>query len=198
MSEPEEDITGLLHRFQEGDESARALLVEAVYEELRAIAARHMSREREGHTLQATALVNEAYLRLVNIKSAQWQNRAHFFAVAARIMRQILVDHARQHLAGKRGGGVILLPLNEALAFSPEDPALVLQVDEALTRLSAEDGQVGRVVELRFFGGLSVDETAEVLKLPKRTVEREWTFGRAWLRTELGPAPTLLMDCPPI
>ena len=194
MAEHEADITGLLHRFQEGDEAARTLLVETVYDELRAIAARHMSRERDGHTLQATALVNEAYLKLVNIKAAQWQDRAHFFAVAARIMRQILVDHARQHLAGKRGGGMILLPLNEALAFTPEEPERVLQVDEALTRLSIEDELVGRVVELRFFGGLSVDETAEVLKVPKRTVEREWTFGRAWLRTELGPTPTLPME----
>ena len=193
MAEHEADITGLLHRFQEGDEAARTLLVETVYDELRAIAARHMSRERNGHTLQATALVNEAYLKLVNIKAAQWQDRAHFFAVAARIMRQILVDHARQHLAGKRGGGMILLPLNEALAFTPEEPERVLQVDEALTRLSIEDELVGRVVELRFFGGLSVDETAEVLKVPKRTVEREWAFGRAWLRTELGPTPTLPM-----
>lgn len=188
MAEHEEDITELLHRFQDGDEVARNELVEAVYSELRVIAARHMGRERGEHTLQTTALVNEAYLKLVNIKSAQWQDRAHFFAVAARVMRQILVDHARQRLAGKRGGGVMVMQLNEALVYSPEQPQVMLQVDEALTRLSGEDELVGKVIELRFFGGLSVEETAHVLKVPKRTVEREWTFGRAWLRTELGPS----------
>ena len=188
MAEHEEDITGLLHRFQDGDEVARNELVEAVYAELRVIAARHMGRERGEHTLQTTALVNEAYLKLVNIKSAQWQDRAHFFAVAARVMRQILVDHARQRLAGKRGGGVMVMQLNEALVYSPEQPEVMVQVDEALTRLSVEDELVGRVIELRFFGGLSVEETAHVLKVPKRTVEREWAFGRAWLRTELGPS----------
>ncbi len=188
MAEHEEDITGLLHRFQDGDEVARNELVEAVYAELRVIAARHMGRERGEHTLQTTALVNEAYLKLVNIKSAQWQDRAHFFAVAARVMRQILVDHARQRLAGKRGGGVMVMQLNEALVYSPEQPEVMVRVDEALTRLSGEDELVGKVIELRFFGGLSVEETAHVLKVPKRTVEREWTFGRAWLRTELGPS----------
>lgn len=188
MAAPEDDITGLLHRFQAGDEAAQGALVEAVYAELRAIAARYMRRERGQHTLQATALVNEAYLKLVNMKTAHWNDRAHFFAVAARVMRQILVDHARQRLAGKRGGGMLVMPLNEAIAFSPGEPARMLEVDEALTRLSAEDEQVGKVVELRFFGGLSVEETAHVMKLPKRTVEREWTFGRAWLRTELGPS----------
>ncbi len=185
MDSTEQDITGLLHRFQSGDEVARAALIDAVYGELRAIANRHMNREREGHTLQATALVNEAYLKLVNLKAADWQGRAHFFAVAARVMRQILVDHARQRLAGKRGGGVLLMPLNEALAFAPDSPSKLLEVDEALTRLAAEDELVGKVVELRFFGGLSVEETAHVLNVPKRTVEREWTFGRAWLKTEL-------------
>lgn len=186
MAEREEDITELLHRFQDGDEVARNQLVEAVYSELRVIAARHMSRERGEHTLQATALVNEAYLKLVSIKSAQWQDRAHFFAVAARVMRQILVDHARQKLADKRGGGAVVMQLNEALVYSPEQPQAMVEVDEALTRLSGEDELVGKVIELRFFGGLSVEETAHVLKVPKRTVEREWTFGRAWLRTELG------------
>lgn len=185
MDSTEQDITGLLHRFQSGDEVARAALIDAVYGELRAIANRHMNREREGHTLQATALVNEAYLKLVNLKTADWQDRAHFFAVAARVMRQILVDHARQRLAGKRGGGVLLMPLNEALAFAPDSPSNLLEVDEALTRLAAEDELVSKVVELRFFGGLTVEETAHVLNVSKRTVQREWTFGRAWLKTEL-------------
>ena len=191
MAEAEEDITGLLQKFQGGDEQARAALVQAVYAELRAIAARHMGRERGEHTLQATALVNEAYLKLVNMKQAQWNDRAHFFAVAARVMRQILVDHARQRLAGKRGGGVLVMPLNEAIAVAPTEPARMIEVDEALTRLAAEDELVGKVVELRFFGGLSVEETAHVLNVPKRTVEREWTFGRAWLRTELGPSASV-------
>jgi RNA polymerase sigma-70 factor, ECF subfamily len=191
MKEFEEDITELLHRFQTGDEEARNTLVETVYGELRAIAARHMSRERGEHTLQATALVNEAYLKLSKMKEANWQDRAHFFAVAARVMRQILVDHARQRLAGKRGGGALVLPLNEALAFAPEEPGKMIEVDEALTRLAEEDELVGKVVELRFFGGLSVEETALVLRVPKRTVEREWTFGRAWLRTELGAPATI-------
>lgn len=191
MPETDKDITGLLQRFQGGDEAARSALVEAVYGELRAIAARHMGRERGEHTLQATALVNEAYLKLVNMKQAQWQDRAHFFAVAAKVMRQILVDHARQRLAGKRGGGMLVLPLNEAIALSPAEPAKMIEVDEALERLSLEDEFVGRVVELRFFGGLSVEETAHVLNVPKRTVEREWTFGRAWLRTELGSSATV-------
>jgi len=187
MQEFEEDITELLHRFQTGDEEARNALVEAVYGELKAIAARHMNRERGEHTLQATALVNEAYLKLSKMKETNWQDRAHFFAVAARVMRQILVDHAMQRLAGKRGGGILVLPLNEALAFAPEESGKMLEVDEALTRLAEEDEVVGKVVELRFFwGGVSVEETALVLRVPKRKVEQEWTFGRAWLRTKLG------------
>ncbi len=182
----EEDITGLLHRFQAGDDDARDQLIEKVYDELKQIAGRYMRRERGDHTLQATALVNEAYLKLTHARGGAWQDRAHFFAVASRIMRQILVDHARQHVAGKRGGGVQLLPLNEAIAFSPEESGQLVQLDDALTRLASEDERVGQIVELRFFGGLSVEETAEVLKVAKRTVEREWSFGRAWLRTELG------------
>lgn len=189
--DPNPDITALLRRFQAGDTDAQSELVEAVYGELRAIARRHMNRERGEHTLQATALVNEAYLKLVQIRNVQWQDRAHFFAIAARVMRQILVDHARQRLAGKRGGGMLVLPLNEAIASSPAEPGKLIEVDEALSRLAVEDELVGRVVELRFFGGLSVEETAHVLNVPKRTVEREWTFGRAWLRTELGASASL-------
>ena len=182
----EEDITGLLHRFQAGDDDARNQLIETVYDELKQIAGRYMRRERGDHTLQTTALVNEAYLKLTHARGGAWQDRAHFFAVASRIMRQILVDHARQHVAGKRGGGVELLPLNEAVAFSPEESGQIVHLDDALTRLASEDERVSQIVELRFFGGLSVEETAEVLKVAKRTVEREWSFGRAWLRTELG------------
>jgi RNA polymerase sigma-70 factor, ECF subfamily len=182
----QEDITALLHRFRQGDDEARAALIAAVYDELKIMAARYMRRERGGHTLQTTALVNEAYLRLIQVKSADWQDRAHFFAVAAQVMRSILVDHARKHLAGKRGGGMDMLQLDEGLAFSPKRPEPLLELDEALTKLMKYDNRAGRIIELRFFGGLSVEETAEVLKISPRTVKREWSFGRAWLRTELG------------
>ncbi len=164
--------------------------MDTVYDELKQIAARYMRRERANHTLQTTALVNEAYMKLTHARGGAWQDRAHFFAVAARIMRQILVDHARQHVAGKRGGGLQMLPLNEGLTFAPEASGQMIQLDDALTHLSSEDERVGQIVELRFFGGLSVEETAEVLKIAKRTVEREWSFGRAWLRTELGHSVT--------
>ncbi len=184
------DITALLHRFQTGDAAVQNRLVEAVQDELRVIAARYMRREKAGHTLQTTALVNEAYLKLINIKAATWQDRAHFFAVASQIMRRILVDHARQHLAGKRGGGLEALPLNEALVFSSEKSGQLVQLDEALALLEQHDPRAARVIELRFFGGLSVDETAEVLRTSSRTVRREWTFARAWLREQLGLSPS--------
>ena len=184
-----EDITVLLHRFQQGDVAAQNLLVNAVQGELRVIASRYMRRERAGHTLQTTALVNEAYLKLINIKAASWQDRAHFFAVASQIMRRILVDHARQHIAGKRGGGLDALPLNEALVFTIEKSNQLVQLDDALRVLESRDPRASRVIELRFFGGLSVEESAEVLKISPRTVRREWTFARAWLREQLGLSP---------
>lgn len=185
---PQEDITALLKRFQEGDEAAQSHLIGAVNDELRAIAARYMRRERQGHTLQTSALVNEAYLKLVQMKSADFQDRAHFFAVAAQVMRRILVDHARQKLAGKRGGNLNVLPLEEGLAMSPDRPGQIVDLDEALTKLEAQDPRAGKIIELRFFGGLSIEETAEVLGVSPRTVRREWTFGRAWLRTQLEAA----------
>ena len=181
-----EDITVLLHRFQQGDVDAQNQLVNAVQGELRLIATRYMRREKGGHTLQTTALVNEAYLKLINIKAASWQDRAHFFAVAAQIMRRILVDHARHHIAGKRGGGLETLPLDEALVFSVEKSSQLVDLDEALKLLEAKDPRACQVIELRFFGGLSVEESAEVLKISPRTVRREWTFARAWLREQLG------------
>jgi RNA polymerase sigma-70 factor (ECF subfamily) len=184
-----DDITVLLHRFQQGDPAAQRLLVEAVQGELRVIASRYMRREKVGHTLQTTALVNEAYLKLVNIKGASWQDRAHFFAVAAQIMRRILVDHARHHIAGKRGGGLEALPLNEALVFTVEKSGQLVKLDDALKLLEAHDPRASQVIELRFFGGLSVEESAEVMKISPRTVRREWTFARAWLRDQLGLAP---------
>lgn len=188
MDEPD-DITELLHRFQAGDEDAQSQLIEAVQDELRVIAARYMRREKGDHTLQTTALVNEAYLKLVNLKTANWQDRAHFYAVASRVMRRILVDHARKHIAGKRGGGMDMLPLNEAIVFTPGRSSQIVQLDDALTRLSETDERAAKVIELRFFGGLSVEESAEVLKISPRTVKREWMFARAWLRSEFGLGP---------
>ena len=181
-----DDITSLLHRFRDGDEGARSELITTVYGELRLMAARYMRRERPGHTLQTTGLINEAYLRLVTLQSTDWQDRAHFFAVAATLMRGILVDHARKRLAEKRGGGHEALQLDEGLVFNSERAEPLLNLDEALTRLAAQDERAGKVIELRFFGGLSIEETAAVLKTSPRTVKREWTFARAWLRTELG------------
>jgi RNA polymerase sigma factor (TIGR02999 family) len=188
MEEPE-DITELLHRFQAGDEDAQSELINAVQDELRVIAARYMRREKGDHTLQTTALVNEAYLKLVNLKTANWQDRAHFYAVASRVMRRILVDHARKHIAGKRGGGVDLLPLNEAIVFTPGRSSQIIQLDDALTRLAETDERAAKVIELRFFGGLSVEESAEALKVSPRTVKRDWMFARAWLRSEFGLGP---------
>ena len=185
MDEPE-DITELLHRFQAGDEDAQSQLIDAVYGELRVIAARYMRREKENHTLQTTALVNEAYLKLVNLKTANWQDRAHFYAVASRVMRRILVDHARKHISGKRGGGIDILPLNEAIVFTPGRSSQIVRLDDALTRLASTDERASKVIELRFFGGLSVEECAEVLGISPRTVKREWMFARAWLRAEFG------------
>lgn len=184
-----EDITVLLHRFQQGDAAAQDQLVNAVQGELRVIASRYMRREKAGHTLQTTALVNEAYLKLINIRAASWQDRAHFFAVASQVMRRILVDHARQHIAGKRGGGLQALPLNEALVFSVEKSSQLVQLDDALSLLEKHDERACRVIELKFFGGLSAEESAEVLKISPRTVRREWTFARAWLRDQLGLSP---------
>jgi len=185
MSEGSE-ITVLLRRAHAGEAEAEAALIEAVYGELRTMAARYMRRERAGHTLQATALVNEAYLKLVRQEDVSWQGRSHFFATAATLMRRILVDHARKHLAGKRGAGFDVLPMDEGLVFAPERAGSLVALDEALARLAERDARVGRVVELRFFGGLSVEETAAAMGISERTVQREWEFGRSWLRKELG------------
>ena len=180
------EVTVLLKRVQQGDKQAQSQLITAVYDQLRRMAARHLRRERRGHTLQTTALVHEVYLKLIDQKGATWQNRAHFFAVASRVTRRILVDYTRQRLAEKRGGGRAPLPLDEALVFSKEKSGELLALDEALERLEERDERVHRVIELRFFGGLSVEETAEVLGISARTVKREWSFGRAWLRGEMG------------
>lgn len=184
-----EEITQLLHRFQAGDNDAQSQLVDAVHTELKMLAARYMRREQHYHTLQTTALVNEAYMKLINAKDANWQDRAHFFAVAAQIMRRILVDHARRHIADKRGGGFNILPLDEALVFSEERSQEFVKLDDALSLLFEKDPRAGKIVELRFFGGLSVEETAQVMGISPRTVKREWMFARAWLRQELGLGP---------
>jgi RNA polymerase sigma-70 factor, ECF subfamily len=180
-----EDITRLLTRWSDGDEGALTFLTPLIYGELRRRAAYLLRNERQGHTLQATALVNEAFMKLEGQAKVQWQNRTHFFAVAARAMRQILVDYARRHRRGKRGGTVVFLPLDEALAVAPEVSADLLLLDEALDRLLAVDPRKAKVVELRFFGGLENEETAEVLQVSPNTVMRDWNLAKAWLRREM-------------
>ena len=181
------DITQMLIDWSNGNREALDRLIPVVYAELRRQAARHLRRERPGHTLQTTALINEAYLRLVDQKNVRWQNRAHFFAVAARMMRRILVDHARSHRRAKRGGSAARLPLEEALAVAAEKSSVdLLALDEALERLAAVDARQGQVVELRYFGGLSIEETAEALGVSPATVKNDWNVSKAWLRRELG------------
>jgi RNA polymerase sigma factor (TIGR02999 family) len=179
------DVTVLLGQLVQGDQQAASRLMPAVYQELRQMAARYMRRERVDHTLQTTALVHEAYLKLVDQTSANWQNRAHFFAVAAQVMRHILVDHARGHLREKRGGGCQVIALDEGLVFAPEQSSELLEVDAALQRLSELDARQGKIVELRFFGGLTVEETAAVLGISPKTVKRDWSVAKAWLHGEL-------------
>ena len=178
---PSEDVTQLLIHWSNGDAQAVDRLLPLVYGELRRIAARHLRAEREGHTLQPTALVHEAYLRLVDQTRVQWQNRAHFFGVAAQSMRRILVDHARRHAAAKRGNPAQKLSLDEALEVGSEPAPDLLALDEALKELEKIDPQKSRIVELRFFGGLSVEETAEVMGLGTATVVRHWSMAKAWL-----------------
>jgi RNA polymerase sigma factor (TIGR02999 family) len=178
-------VTRLLVELRSGNPEAEAKLIPMVHERLHRLAASYMRRERPDHTLQATALVNEAYLRLVSQKGTGWQDRAHFFGIAARLMRRILVDHARARQAGKRGGRVEKLSLDEALDFSPARSRELIELDDALESLGRLDPQQARVVELRFFGGLTVEETAEVLGISPRTVKRDWRVARAWLHGEL-------------
>jgi RNA polymerase sigma-70 factor, ECF subfamily len=179
------DVTALLLKWQAGDEKVLARLVPLVHQELHRIARRCMAGERVGHSLQATALVNEAYLRLVDAKSVEWQGRAHFLAVAARIMRHILVDHARARGAGKRGGDAARVTFDEALVVTNEVGEDFVRLDDALRALAALDERKSRVVELRFFGGLSVKETAAVLDVSAATVMGDWKLAKAWLRREM-------------
>jgi RNA polymerase sigma factor (TIGR02999 family) len=175
------NITHLLVAWSEGDPTALNQLVPLVNEELHRLARSYMRRERPDHTLQTTALVNEAYLKLVDQKQVQWQNRAHFLAIAAQLMRRILVDYARRRQYQKRGGGALQVTLGHAESVALEQTPDLVELDEALTELDKMDSRRGRVVELRFFGGLSIEETAEVLKVSPTTIERDWTIAKAWL-----------------
>jgi RNA polymerase sigma factor (TIGR02999 family) len=179
------DVTELLVAWSNGNQAARDQLMTAVYDELHRLARRYMRRESPGHTLQTSALLNEAFLRLVDQKNVHWQNRAHFFGIAAQMMRRILVDYARSRNYEKRGGGARALSLDEALIVSDARNEEVVNVHEALERLTEFDSRKGQIVELRFFGGLSIEETAEVLGVSRGTVMRDWTLAKAWLRREL-------------
>lgn len=179
------DITELLSAWGNGDQAVRDRLMSVVYEELHRLAHHYMKRESPGHTLQTSALVNEAFVRLVDQRTVKWQNRAHFFGIAAQMMRRILVDHARSRHYAKRGGGAQHISLEEALVVSDERTAEVVAVDEALQRLEEFDARKSKIVELRFFAGLSIDETAEVLGVSPGTIMRDWTLAKAWLRREM-------------
>jgi len=179
------EVTQLLQSWSEGNQEALDKLVPLVHAELHRLARHYMSNERPGHTLQTTELVNEAYVRLIDWKNVHWQNRAHFFGVAAQIMRRILVDFARSRASAKKGGGTQYVSLSEAMTISPERGEDLIALDDALESLAELDARKSRIVELRFFGGLSVEETAEVLKISARTVMRDWGLAQAWLYREL-------------
>jgi RNA polymerase sigma factor (TIGR02999 family) len=179
------DVTLLLKKLADGNQDAAGELIPVVYDELHRLAVRHLRRERQDHTLQPTALVHEAYMKLVAQRDAGWQSRNHFFAVASKLMRRILVDYARRHLREKRGGGQTRLSLDEALILSPARPDGMLAIDESLTRLEKLDARQARIVELRYFGGLTVEESAQVLRVSPTTVRREWISAKAWLYGEL-------------
>ncbi len=183
--ESQHELTGLLQAWRSGDRGALERLVSHVHAELHRLAHIYLSRERPGQTLQTTALVNEAYLRLIDASKVDWQDRAHFFAVAATVMRQVLIQYARVRHARKRGGGAIRVEFSEALVPSPERDADLIALDDALNGLAKFDPREARVVELRFFGGLTESETANVLGVSDRTVRREWDHARAWLLREL-------------
>jgi RNA polymerase sigma factor (TIGR02999 family) len=179
------EVTALLSQCANGSQEAADKLIPVVYDELKRLARDYMRRENPSHTLQTTALVHEAYLKLVRQQDVNWQGRAHFIGVAAQLMRRILIDHAKGRLREKRGGEQVVVPLNEALTFSPERSKELLKLDEALERLSKIDERQSRIVELRFFGGLSIEETSEFLGISPKTVKRDWAVAKAWLRSEL-------------
>jgi RNA polymerase sigma factor (TIGR02999 family) len=183
------EVTRLLVDWGNGDQAALDELIPLVYDELRRLAGRYMRRESQGHTLQTSALVNEAYMRLVDQRSVQWQNRAHFFGVAAQLMRRILVDHARSRSRAKRGAGAQMVSLAEQAVIS-EEASEVIALDEALKNLAEMDPRKCQIVEMRFFGGLTNEEVAEVLKVTSRTVEREWRKAKAWLHRAISKGET--------
>jgi len=186
MPEPDGDVTLLLTEIRAGNQQAVSQLVPLIYDELRRMAAVYMRGERPGHTLQATALVNEAYMRLVGGQEVQWENRAHFFAIAAHTMREVLLDHARRHHAEKRGGlDARRVEMDDQLSIAADKLEDVLAIDEALERLAQIDARQSRLVELRFFAGLNVEEAAEVMGISPKTVKRDWRSARAWLHREL-------------
>ena len=185
MTPSTRQVTELLAAWGAGDREALDALMPLVYDELRRLARRYMKGERPGNTLQTSALINEAYLRLVNQKEVRWQNRAHFYGIAAQLMRRILVDHARKRRYQKRGGGARRVSLDEALVVSGERAREVVALDEALEAFAAVDARKSRLVELRFFGGLSIEEAAEVLGVSPGTAMRDWTLAKAWLRRAL-------------
>ncbi|MGI8836908.1 MAG: sigma-70 family RNA polymerase sigma factor [Pyrinomonadaceae bacterium] len=180
-----QEITQLLLSWSKGDKAALDQLVPLVYPELRMLARRYMGRENPGHSLQTSALINEAYLKLIDQQHVEWQDRAHFFAVSAQVMRHILIDRARSHRYGKRGAGAQHLALDEAAVVCKERAAELVSLDDALTSLARIDERKSKIVELRFFGGLSVEETAEVMKISPVTVMREWRAAKAWLYREI-------------
>jgi RNA polymerase sigma factor (TIGR02999 family) len=185
MESSTDEVTRLLQDWSGGNQRALEKLVPLIYNELRQMAHKCLSRERSGHTLQTTALVHEAYLKLIDQRDTRWQNRAHFFAIAAQAMRRILVDNARRHKAMKRGGPAENLSLDDAANVSNEPDPILLPLDEALTRLAELDPQQGKIIELRYFGGLTIKETAEVLNLSVDTIKGDWAMARAWLRETL-------------
>jgi len=186
MEAPRSDeVTGLLQAWSAGDGEALEKLTPLVYQELHRAARHYMAGERPSHTLQATALINEVYLRLIDVRLMDWQNRAHFFAVCAQLMRRILTDYARSRRYQKRGGGVAHMPLDETLVVGSQADSELVELDEALKKLALVDERKSRVVELRFFGGLEVKEAAEVLKVSSETVMRDWRLAKVWLRREM-------------
>jgi RNA polymerase sigma factor (TIGR02999 family) len=182
---PPPDVTEILQEVRQGDKDAAARLMPLVYDELRRLAEHYLRQERPDHTLQATALVHEAYLKLIDQRRVDWQNRAHFFAVAAQLMRRILVDHARRHRASKRGGFQHKLSLDEAIDYSQSRDVDLVALDDALHALAHLDERQSQIVELRFFGGLTIEETAEALGVSPATVKVDWSMAKAWLRREI-------------
>ncbi|HEY8185480.1 MAG TPA: sigma-70 family RNA polymerase sigma factor [Pyrinomonadaceae bacterium] len=185
MTPSPHEVTQLLLDWSHGNQAALDKLMPLVYEELHRLAHQYMNRERPGHTLQTSGLVNEAYLRLVDQREVQWQNRAHFFGIAAQLMRRILVDYARSRHYAKRGGDARQVSFDEAVIVSPERATEVVALDDALRKLAVLDERKSQIVEFRFFGGLSIEETAEVLKVSPGTIMRDWTLAKAWLRKEM-------------